>query len=539
MPTRIPPLVSLLFALMTPPALEAVGIRHYEAGQHDRFHGAIDQPVRNPDQLFAHLDTTGIGWLANAPNIQVALVSRQHLVFASHYAAVLDDAVVCFLGASGKRVERRVVGRTIVREGSEPTDLTLLTLDAPIDAGEGVRPLAILDLAGCEEYQGCPIGVAGRAPSGGGTSVIARDVIDQVEASPRHIWAGEDLGMLNTRFLRFRFPIPDGAADEGYFERGDSGSPTFVDCGDCPALVGVHSYTQVLDLWGTESDRYENYDVFVPHYASRLDALMEPLGFRMRRTDAPETSLSGVVRALQPVPRAGGPLTLEFSLENEGGHAAGNLEIELEFAPGQEPDQVDAGDWIVGGGGSSWTLRRATVDPGQRQSLRVSWASAPDGNEVAPVIRWRSDASAEASVSPVIELAPSFAAWASGLEAAGEDDDPDGDGMVNLLEYAFGRDPGHAEGPSADGGPRAPRLVVAGGEFRLEHAEREDKALRGLGYRVEYSSDLVTWTPEAPAGTHSSTEAFLPERPGFVRRIVTGAVDAPYLFVRVAVTLDE
>lgn len=86
-----------------------------------------------------------------------------------------------------------------------------------------------------------------------------------------------------------------------------------------------------------------------------------------------------------------------------------------------------------------------------------------------------------------------FGGWAAdfGLSAGNADAtaDVDGDGAVNLLEYAFGRSPVLA-GPLTDvvvtswdgaGGPR----------LELEFARRPDRA--ELRYTLEVSADLVTW----------------------------------------------
>lgn len=536
----IPRLVLLLSTLLCIASTHGVEIRRYEAGQHDRFVGTPADPQRNPEQLFSHLDTSGIGWLVERPDIQVALVSRQHLVFATHYAAVLDGRVVCFLGTEGQRVERTVIERKMIREGGEGTDLTLLTLDRPIEASEGVHPLPILDLDSVADYEGRTIGVAGQGPVTNGVQVIARDDLDQVENDPRYLYAGPSLGLLNTRFLRFRFPIPEGSSDEGFFEGGDSGSPTFVDCGGCAALVGVHSYTQQLDLYGSSNDRYENYDVFVPHYAGQLDAEMARLGYRMRRMDAPATALGAHARALQDLPRRGEPLTVEWGLANTGVASAGNVEIELEFPAGQQPQVVAGIGWVTSGGGSHWVLRRTGIEPGEAPVLHAFWDRAPAVDAIAPTVTWRSDVTTDESLASVVAIAPSFADWAAGLPAPGQDEDPDGDGMANLLEYAFGGDPATAGHRDQEGRLLLPRFEADGATARLEFWEREDKELRGLSYRLEYSADLATWTAETPAGVTSFIDPAVPERPGFVRRVHTGPTDAASrLFVRVAVSLDE
>ncbi|HSI07890.1 MAG TPA: Ig domain-containing protein, partial [Rariglobus sp.] len=86
-----------------------------------------------------------------------------------------------------------------------------------------------------------------------------------------------------------------------------------------------------------------------------------------------------------------------------------------------------------------------------------------------------------------------FAGWAAdfGLTAGNAEAaaDGDGDGMANLLEYAFGRSPVLAE-TAAD---VAVSTMESAGAVRLEieFARRPDRA--ELRYTVEVSEDLVTW----------------------------------------------
>lgn len=106
-----------------------------------------------------------------------------------------------------------------------------------------------------------------------------------------------------------------------------------------------------------------------------------------------------------------------------------------------------------------------------------------------------------------IELRTSYGAWANGrfsdlaIEAADVLADPDGDKVVNLLEFAFGLDPRVAEIAS----PYA--LSVAGlpvgTRVTAVYRQREggvgltgyDYTADGLRYTIEASSDLQAWRP--------------------------------------------
>ncbi|MFZ9938028.1 MAG: hypothetical protein ACO3JG_13375 [Luteolibacter sp.] len=92
-------------------------------------------------------------------------------------------------------------------------------------------------------------------------------------------------------------------------------------------------------------------------------------------------------------------------------------------------------------------------------------------------------------------------AFANELTENGPDDDPDGDGLVNLLEFAFGADP-TAPNPAAlaysDGSvvsPGSPVLNKVDGVFHAVFARRKDHAALGLIYTVYFSADLSPdWT---------------------------------------------
>jgi hypothetical protein len=98
---------------------------------------------------------------------------------------------------------------------------------------------------------------------------------------------------------------------------------------------------------------------------------------------------------------------------------------------------------------------------------------------------------------------------------AGPQDDPDGDGVRNYLEYAFFMDPNSND---ANAG-RLPVLVDISGQKRLRWEEVE--AYQDIFYIAETSTDLDQWTPLTPT-LRSSTEgirqmeAILP--PGAAKR---------------------
>jgi hypothetical protein len=95
---------------------------------------------------------------------------------------------------------------------------------------------------------------------------------------------------------------------------------------------------------------------------------------------------------------------------------------------------------------------------------------------------------------------------ATNAAAAGDFADPDGDGMVNLLEYALGSDPLIA------GAGNSVSAAVIGGHAQVSF--NRNASATDLTYVLEASSDLSTWTPvmiytnpSGWTGAASATEA--------------------------------
>ncbi len=174
------------------------------------------------------------------------------------------------------------------------------------------------------------------------------------------------------------------------------------------------------------------------------------------------------------------------------------------------------------------------------------WPLSPDGNGASLVLvnpRLAPDhalaANWRASVGDPRPGAPDpivYAEWAArhpGLGAA--DQDPDGDGRANLLEYALGSSPNAADGPppqqvaalpvSVGGAPEASYLVLS----LVRSAEFGD-----LSLAPEFSGDLQTWTPggvrldATPHADGTVTERWRADQP------ITGPGS---LFARVRVAL--
>jgi hypothetical protein len=192
-------------------------------------------------------------------------------------------------------------------------------------------------------------------------------------------------------------------------------------------------------------------------------------------------------------------------------------------------------------GGGLWSVRKAVMASGTNIVATATWASLPAVASLDVNVTVESDTTSTANTLPSFTLLPSYAAWADGLAEAAETDDPDDDGLENLLEYAFGGDAENGTMLLPAGHSLRSVLSVSGGTVTLSYPERSDAGLRGLSYIVETSTGLngLAGSTTLPAGAVSSIAAYSPAEPGFVKRTITWPSDGPRRFARVKVTLSE
>jgi len=111
--------------------------------------------------------------------------------------------------------------------------------------------------------------------------------------------------------------------------------------------------------------------------------------------------------------------------------------------------------------------------------------------------------------------------WASASVAAG--DDPDGDGVQNLIEFALNTNP---EVPSTEQLPQAERL-----HHELHFDYRQRVQLSGTQIIPEWSEDLVSWSAISTAITLQSLDLQTE-----LKRAVVSTVGRDRLFLRLRVT---
>ena len=124
-----------------------------------------------------------------------------------------------------------------------------------------------------------------------------------------------------------------------------------------------------------------------------------------------------------------------------------------------------------------------------------------------------------------ISTAMTYAQWPQlaslPQDQIGESDDPDGDGLPNLLEYAFARMPGVADAAGA-----APTcvMVTEGGARHAELRFLRDERLTDLSYEVQVSDSLSNdaWTTIAASSAGAPVVAASGYNPAIVETSASG-----------------
>ncbi|MCF7675678.1 MAG: S1 family peptidase [Akkermansiaceae bacterium] len=516
-------IVTVWLAGWTDPAF-GLQLRNYTAVRHDRFTGYPAAPAWNSTAWFGSSGYQGIGWAVADTSYQrqFALVSPLHLVCATHFQPNIG-AVIRFLNRDGITVDRTIAAHHPVKNDlNQNTDLTLLTLSAPLLAADQVAHFPYLSLPDEAAYLNTSLVVAGwHVKAGRGRIAAFEDVSGEVN---------------QTRMLRFDYHKWFGQQDDCYLENGDSGSPSFAVVDDRPTVVGIHSAVE------EDPFKHSSYDTFVPHYTSALNTLMEPDGYQMTPSHPPPVTLA-VAATHSPDPwRQAMAASCRIDLTNNSGNPATNPTVTLHFRTDRLPDTLTAPGWIITTGDpGERLLHRATLAAAETSALTASWTDTGTANEISVQMELRADGLAEQSYDFSRPLAPSYQAWAADLADPSPAADPDEDGVPNLLEYAFGGDPEEASQFQATGAPLLPRFAVTGSTATLRFPLRDDAELRGLTYLAEFSETLAagSWAAEPPPGATVTDAPMTPAVPGFLQRTITAGTNTPKRFYRVRVELNE
>jgi len=513
----------VLGALLTVGA-EALEIRQYNPSRHDRFITGANGVETNTDAYYsAGLYAAVAFGTNNGDGRQFALVTPEHVLFARHFSF---GGNIRFISPDGTAVNRSIAENIEVPNGSGGiSDLIIMRLSAPVTETDRITPFPYLNLANEAAYNGTVLTTFGQDLRGG------RGVISSFanfsQTGPPAIGT--------TRAFTFRHNTLSGNADDAVAVTGDSGSPTFAIANGKPALVGVHL--------AASKGIFSNIttDTFVPHYKATVNGLIAPSGYQLIPAFPETVSLSSSA--------AGNPLrqafsgTVDIELANGSAATATNVRLRLVFPLDAVPDSVSAPGWIVENPApGDYRLRTATLAGNSSGTLTVSYTSVPVVTEISIAATHRSDGSPENSRSFDLPVAPTFAGFVSGVSLKGESDDPDLDGFTNLIEYAFGGDPGLNSGTAPGGHPLAPASLLENGDVVYSFARRTDAPQRGLTYEIEFSETLedLSWSTTTPPGFMVGTATFDPDVPGFEKVSATFPAASPdKRFVRLKVTLNE
>jgi hypothetical protein len=189
----------------------------------------------------------------------------------------------------------------------------------------------------------------------------------------------------------------------------------------------------------------------------------------------------------------------------------------------------------------NFTVNGQSVGISTQAPFALNWAPTAEGEYFIAALVTDSDGNLRelASRSISVELLSSYAMWSEtyfGADAdplvAGPLADANRNGLMNLFEFALGRNPNVHQ---ADGLPQ-PEPIEIDGKTYLSLTYRVPVGERGVTHSVEYSPDLVSWhsgpghTVEEPAVTDGLMKTVrvrtalpmeTPRTRGFLRLVVT------------------
>jgi hypothetical protein len=489
-------------------------------------------PYINPD--FTTFDATkllAIGWPEdhNDWTRQLALISPRHIIYATHYT-LNPSWLINFLGSDGQQHTAGIESQVpIVNNLGQNTDLMLVTLSTPVNVA-GVTPFKVLNLANEAAYIHKPLLVCG-------SFVLA----STTELQGFTTLTG-DPGFDTTRFLYFDY---DRNATSDTLHRcnvrpGDSGGPVFVMENGEPAIVGtISGYDDLTPNDNVDGPKFRSYMSSIPSYMPQVDALMEAKGYHLKRFYPGATTLGTTVSANGPL-RQMKPGSITITTANSGAVAADNINLTLTFPTA--PTAVSGSGWICEAATPLvWNCRRGGISAAANSTLTASWDSLPNSQNLQISVAKTYDGGTPGTISPALPLLQSYTSWIQGVADPAQNADSDGDGIPNLLEYAFGGSPTQSSPLTTYGRYQMPQMERAGDNLLVHFPFRTDAAARGLTDTVEFSTDVTpgSWESSQPAGTTIQNAPFSPAVPGFEQITVSLPMNVAKRFVRVKVSLAE
>ncbi len=423
-PIFLLPMLSLAIAEWAP----ALQIRSFSDSKHERFTGFPSAPVRNPGFIHASLNLTGVGWSAEDPQKQFTLISPLHFAGANHFQPSLNS-MVNFLAQDGTVVSRQVTALTaVLNDQGQASDVLIGTLGAPVLSSSGVAFLPYLNLDAEAAYVGQSLIVLGRNARGGrGTIAAVADFGGDPVTSAS--------GINRTRTYSLNYQTAFGGADDSYAEVGDSGSPGLVAVAGQAAIVGTH--TAVLTALGTIT----TIDSLLPAYVARINNHLSVDGYHLTQVTPKAVALALAQKAPALV-RAGYPFSVELQVTNSAlTNEAHNLKLNQEWSGVSSAGSGSGDGWIQEAvPGSRVQARRGGLPAGTMTGFAIS-TTIDNPGLCRSTAQLTADGVLPAHHELEVRVVESYRSWSRSLALPGAAEDPDGDGVDNLTEYAFGGDP--------------------------------------------------------------------------------------------------
>lgn len=518
-------LLQLPLLLLTAAVSNALEIRNYSSTRHDRFITGTNGLTLNPDAYYVSSRYTGVGYATQTgESRQFALVTPEHLLFAKHFQQGLGTPIR-FINASGQAFDRTTVSALQVPNGSGGVaDVVILKLNAPLSTDLGITPFPYLNLASELLYNNTVLTMFGNSRRAG------RGVISSFSDQ-----AFPAANIDSTRSFTSIYSTLRGNRDDSYAVTGDSGSPSFATVNNRPALVGIHLAA------GSGPGTNLTIDTFIPHYAAAINTLLAPAGYQLIKANPDSVTLNSQI-ANAPL-RQAESATLDITITNSSSNTAANPRLNLVFPTEAIPTSITAPGWIISNPApGDYRLRSATLSGNSSATATISYTAVPTVTEISIQASHSSDGSPTIEETFDLPVAETFGGFVAALPLKGELDDPDLDGIGNLLEYFFGGDPGTNSNLALGGYPLAPQVSASAAMLTYSFARRTDGAARGLAHAIEFSETLEapSWTTATPPGTVISSAPFDPDVPGFEKVTVELPTNSPdKLFLRLKVTLGE